>query len=134
LIDKIALFERQMDELRKQKEEADRKAEEERIKAQKAQQKAEEEQKKRKEEEDKRRTAEKERDIQIQKNRYLTATRNTTKEVQDLMHVILISSNDAIGVMTTAKNQWENNDVYNLRTSLDELEYHIGKINKLSKL
>ena len=134
LIDKIALFERQMDELRKQKEEADRKAEEERIKAQKAQQKAEEEKQKRKEEEDKRRTAEKERDIQIQKNRYLTATRNTTKEVQDLMHVILISSNDAIGVMTTAKNQWENNDVYNLRTSLDELEYHIGKINKLSKL
>lgn len=88
-----------------------------------------------KEEAEKKRVeAEKERDIQIQKNKYLTATRNTTKEVQNLMHVILISSNDAIGVIATAKDQLMNNDTSNLRTSLDEFEYHINKINKLSKL
>lgn len=134
MLDKIKLFEQHMDELRRQKEEAERKAEEERIKAQKAQEKALEEQHKREEEERKRQKAEKERDVQIQKNIYLTATRNTTKEIQDLIHVILISSNDAIGVLTTAKNQLANNNPNELRVSLDEFEYHITKINKLSKL
>lgn len=134
MLDKIKQFEQHMDELRRQKEEAERKAEEERIKAQKAQEKALEEQRKREEEERKRREAEKERDVQIQKNIYLTATRNTTKEVQDLIHVILISSNDAIGVIKTAKNQLANNKPNELRASLDEFEYHITKINKLSKL
>ena len=84
--------------------------------------------------EKKRKEAEKNLDAQIQKNKYLQATQNTSKEVRDLMHVILISSNDAISVIKTAKNQWENNNIHDLRTSLDELEYHTGKINKLSKL
>lgn len=134
LMDKITLFENHMDELRRQKEEADKKAEEERIKAQTAQKKAQEEQQKREKEEEKRKEAEKNLDAQIQKNKYLQATQNTSKEVRDLMHVILISSNDAISVIKTAKNQWENNNIHDLRTSLDELEYHTGKINKLSKL
>ena len=84
--------------------------------------------------EKKRKEAEKNLDAQIQKNKYLQATQNTSKDVRDLMHVILISSNDAISVIKTAKNQWENNNIHDLRTSLDELEYHTGKINKLSKL
>lgn len=134
LMDKITQFENHMDELRRQKEEADKKAEEERIKAQTAQKKAQEEQQKREKEEKKRKEAEKNLDAQIQKNKYLQATQNTSKEVRDLMHVILISSNDAISVIKTAKNQWENNNIHDLRTSLDELEYHTGKINKLSKL
>lgn len=50
------------------------------------------------------------------------------------MHVILISSNDALGVISTAKSQLINNDINDLRASLDEFEYHITKINKLSKL
>ncbi len=82
----------------------------------------------------KREYAERERDVQIQKNKYLAATRNTTKEVQDLIHVILISSNDALGVISTAKSQLANNDVNDLRATLDEFEYHITKINILSKL
>lgn len=134
LMDKITQFENHMDELRRQKEEADKKAEEERIKAQTAQKKAQEEQQKREKEEEKRKEAEKNLDAQIQKNKYLQATQNTSKEVRDLMHVILISSNDAISVIKTAKIQWENNNIHDLRTSLDELEYHTGKINKLSKL
>lgn len=134
MLNKIKQFEQHMDELRRQKEEAERKAEEERIKAKKAQEKALEEQRKREEEEQKRREAEKERDAQKQKALYLAATRNTTKDVQDLLHVILISSNDAIGVISTAKAQLANDEQNGLRASLDEFEYHITKINKLSKL
>lgn len=120
LMSKIHEFEKHMDDLQRQKKEAERKEAE-------ATEKAEEEKKKRE-------RAERERDVQIQKNKYLAATRNTTKEVQDLMHVILISSNDALGVISTAKSQLINNDINNLRASLDEFEYHITKINKLSKL
>ena len=120
LMSKIQEFEKHLDELRRQKEEAERKEAE-------ATEKAEEEKKKRE-------RAERERDVQIQKNKYLAATRNTTKEVQDLIHVILISSNDALGVISTAKSQLANNDVNDLRATLDEFEYHITKINKLSKL
>lgn len=120
LMSKIHEFEKHMDDLRHQKEEAERKEAE-------ATEKAEEEKKKRE-------RAEHERNVQIQKNKYLAATRNTTKEVQDLIHVILISSNDALGIISTAKSQLVNSDVNNLRATLDEFEYHITKINKLSKL
>ena len=120
LMSKIQEFEKYMEDLRREKEEAERKEAE-------AKEKAEEEKKKRE-------CAERERDVQIQKNKYLAATRNTTKDVQDLIHVILISSNDALGIISTAKSQLANNDVNDLRATLDEFEYHITKINKLSKL
>lgn len=120
LLGKIQEFEKHLDDLRREKEEAERKEAE-------AKEKIEEEKKKRE-------RAEHERDVQIQKNKYLTATRNTTKEVQDLIHVILISSNDALGVISTAKSQLANDEINSLRDTLDEFEYHITKINKLSKL
>lgn len=120
LLGKIQQFEKHLDDLRREKEEAERKEVE-------AKEKAEEEKKKRE-------RAERERDVQIQKNKYLAATRNTTKDVQDLIHVILISSNDALGVISTAKSQLANDEINSLRTTLDEFEYHITKINKLSKL
>lgn len=120
LLDKLLEFERHMDELRRQKEEAERKEAE-------AKEKAEEEKKKRE-------NAERERDVQIQKNKYLAATRNTTKEVQDLIHVILISSTNSISLMDTAKCQLADKDLSGLRISLDKFDYHISKINKLSKL
>lgn len=127
LRDKIAEFEKHMDELRRQKEEAERIAEEERKAKAEAEHKAEAERKAKE-------RAEKERDVQIQKNKYLSATRNTTKEVQDLIHVILISSTNSISLMDTAKCQLANKDLVGLRTSLDKFDYHISKINKLSKL
>lgn len=120
LLGKIQEFEKHLDDLRREKEEAE--------------QKVEEAKKKVAEEELRRKDAERERDVQIQKNHYLSATRNTTKDVQDLIHVILISSNDAIGIISTAKSQLANNDINALRASLDEFEYHITKINKLSML
>ena len=78
--------------------------------------------------------AERERDIQIQKNKYLSATRHLTKDVRDLLHTIKLSSDDAIGIISTAKFQLSNNQADGLRVSLDEFEYHINKINKLSRL
>ena len=133
-LDKIRQFEEYMDELRHQKDEAERKAEEERRRAEEARRKAEEEQRKREQEEKRHQETQKNLNAQIQKNKYLQATQNTSKEVRDLIHVILISSNDAIGVISTAKTQLANNEQNGLRASLDEFEYHITKINKLSKL
>lgn len=127
LLDRIADFERHMDDLRRQKEEAERKEKEERKAKEEAERKAEEERKAKE-------LAERERDTQIQKNKYLTATRNTTKEVQDLIHVILISSTNSISLLDIAKCQLADNDLNGLRTSLDKFDYHISKINKLSKL
>ncbi len=127
LQDRIAEFEKHMDELRRQKEEAERKEKEERKAKELAERKAEAERKAKE-------LAEKERDIQIQKNKYLSATRNTTKEVQDLIHVILISSTNSISLIDTAKCQLADKDWVGLRTSLDKFDYHISKINKLSKL
>ena len=141
LRDKITEFEKHMDELRRQKEEAERIAEEERKAKAEAEHKAEAERKakeaaERKAESERiaKEQAERERDVQIQKNKYLSATRNTTKEVQELLHVIKISSDDAMGIISTAKSQLANNQRNDLRASLDEFEYHITKINKLSKL
>ena len=127
LLNKIQEFEKHMDELREQKEEAERKAEEERQKAEAARNKAQEE-------EEKREIAEHERDVQIQKNKYLSATRNTTKEIQDLIHVILISSTNSISLIDTAKCQLSDKDLNGLRSTIDKFDYHITKINKLSKL
>ena len=120
LLDKLSEFEKHLDELRRQKEDAERKAKE-------ANEKAEEEKKKRE-------NAEHERDVQMQKNKYLAATRNTTKEVQDLIHVILISSTNSISLLDAAKCQLADKDLNGLRISLDKFEYHISKVNKLSKL
>ena len=120
LLGKIQEFEKHLDELRRQKEEAEQNAKEAKQKAI--------------EEEYKRKSVERERDVQIQKNRYLAATRNTTKEVQDLIHVILISSTNSISLMDTAKYQLSTKDLSGLRSTLDKFDYHLTKINKLSKL
>lgn len=120
LLGKIRDFERHLDELRRQKEDAERREAE-------AKQKAEEEK-------EKRERAEHERDVQAQKNKYLTAVRNTSRDVEDLLHVVLISSTNSLSLMDTAKIQLADKDLEGLRVSLDKFDYHISKINKLSKL
>lgn len=120
LLGKIREFERHLDELRRQKEDAERREAE-------AKQKAEEEK-------EKRGRAEHERDVQVQKNKYLTAMRNTSRDVEDLLHVVLISSTNSLSLMDTAKIQLADKDLEGLRVSLDKFDYHISKINKLSKL
>ena len=134
LQNKLQEFEKYLDKLRRQKEEAERKAEEERVKAQAAQEKALEEQHKREQEEQRHKETQKNLNAQIQQNKYLQATRNTSEEVQDLMHAVLISSTDAKSLISTARAQIEQQDYSSLRTTLDAFEFHITKINKLSKL
>lgn len=127
LLNKIADFERHMDELRRQKEEAEQKAKEEEKKAEEARKKAQEEK-------EKREKAERERDAQIQKNKYLAATRNTSKDVLDLIHTVLISSTNSISLIKTAKLQLADNDLAGLRESLDSFDYDINRIHMLSKM
>lgn len=120
LLGKVQEFERHLDELRRQKEDAERREAEAKGKAA--------------EEKMKRERAEHERDVQAQKNRYLTAMRNTSRDVEDLLHVVLISSTNSLSLMDTAKIQLADKDLDGLRISLDKFYYHISKINKLSKL
>lgn len=136
LIEKIRQFEQHMDELRRQKEEAERKAEEERIKAQKAQEKALEEQRKREEEERKRREAEKERDAQKQKALYLSATRNTTQEVQDITHAISVSSTSLLGLISTLAREIESENLSPAKQleKIHEIGFFANKIKQLSLL
>lgn len=136
LIEKIRQFEQHMDELRRQKEEAERKAEEERIKAQKAQEKALEEQRKREEEERKRREAEKERDAQKQKALYLSATRNTTQEVQDITHAISVSSTSLLGLISTLAREIETENLSPKKQleKIHEIGFFANKIKQLSLL
>ena len=136
MLDKIKQFEQHMDELRRQKEEAERKAEEERIKAQKAQEKALEEQRKREEEERKRREAEKERDAQKQKALYLSATRNTTQEVQDITHAISVSSTSLLGLISTLAREIETENLSPKKQleKIHEIGFFANKIKQLSLL
>lgn len=127
LLGKLADFERHMDELRRQKEEAERKAKEEERKAEEARKKVQEEK-------GKREKAENERDAQLQKNKYLSATRNTSKDVLDLIHTVLISSTNSISLIKTAKLQLADNDLAGLRESLDSFDYDINRIHLLSKM
>ncbi|MBQ6962263.1 MAG: ATP-binding protein [Paludibacteraceae bacterium] len=121
-------------EAEKKRKEAERKAEEERRKAEKEEIKRKEAERRAEEERWAKEMAERERDIQIRKNKYLSATRHLTPDVRDILHVIKLSSDDAIGIISTAKFQLSNNKTDELRASLDEFEYHINKINKLSRL
>lgn len=136
LLEKIADFERHMDELRRQKEEAERKAKEEEKKAEEARKKALEEQRKREEEERKRREAEKERDAQKQKALYLSATRNTTQEVQDITHAISVSSTSLLGLISTLAREVETDSMSSKRQleKIHEIGFFANKIKQLSLL
>ena len=136
LIEKIKQFEQHMTELRRQKEEAEKQAEEERIKAQQAHEKALEEQRKREQEEQKRREAEKERDAQKQKAIYLSATRNTTQEVQDITHAISVSSTSLLSLISTLARDIESENLSkrNQLERIHEIGFFANKIKQLSLL
>lgn len=136
LKEKIMQFEQHMTELRLQKEEAEKQAEEERIKAQQAHEKAIEEQHKREQEEQKRKEAEKERDAQKQKAIYLSATRNTTQEVQDITHAISVSSTSLLSLISTLARDIESDNLskQNQLEKIHEIGFFANKIKQLSLL
>jgi signal transduction histidine kinase len=136
LLEKIADFEHHIDEMRRQKEDAERKAKEEEKKAEEARKKALEEQRKREEEERKRREAEKERDAQKQKALYLSATRNTTQEVQDITHAISVSSTSLLGLISTLAREIETECLSRQKQleKIHEIGFFANKIKQLSLL
>ena len=52
----------------------------------------------------------------------------------DLIHTVLISSTNSIGLINTAKLQLANKDLVGLRESLDSFDYDINRIHLLSKM
>lgn len=129
LQNKLQEFEKYLDELRRQKEEAERKAEEERIKAQHAQEKALEEQRKREE-------AEKDRDAQTQRAIYISATRNTTQEVQDITHAISVSSTSLLSLISTLARDIDEENLTKKQQleKMHEIGFFANKIKQLSML
>lgn len=113
----IETLQKQLEEKNKEIESAQTEAEEEIKKAEKKQ-----------------REAERERDIQVKRNKYLEATRNTSKDVMDLIHTVLISSTNSVNLIEKAKLQLAENDLVSLRESLDAFEYDINRIHLLSKM
>ena len=120
----IETLQKQLEEKNKEIESAQTEADE----------KVKEAEKKQKEAEKKQKEAEKERDIQVKRNKYLEATRNTSKDVLDLIHTVLISSNNSVNLIETAKLQLAENDLVSLRESLDAFDYDINRIHLLSKM
>lgn len=129
LLTKISEFEQHIAELLKQKEEAERKKKE-------AEAKAAEAEEKRKEEEKRRKTAEKERDARIQQNVYLNSSRDTSKEVEDLMHTVLISSTDLDSLITVQESMLEDGeiDVEALSSLTKDMRFNVERIHLLSSL
>ena len=129
LLTKISEFEQHIAELLKQKEEAERQKKD-------AEAKAAETEEKRKEEEKKRKTAEKERDARIQQNIYLNSSRDTSKEVEDLMHTVLISSTDLDSLITVQESMLEDNeiDVEELSSLTKDMRFNVERIHLLSSL
>lgn len=120
----IETLQKQLEEKNKEIESAQTEADE----------KIKEAEKKREEAEKKQREAERERDIQVKRNKYLEATRNTSKDVMDLIHTVLISSTNSVNLIETAKLQLAENDLVSLRESLDAFDYDINRIHLLSKM
>lgn len=129
LLTKISEFEQHIAELLKQKEEAEQQKKD-------AEAKAAEAEEKRKAEEKKRKTAEKERDARIQQNIYLNSSRDTSKEVEDLMHTVLISSTDLDSLITVQESMLEDNeiDVEELSSLTKDMRFNVERIHLLSSL
>jgi signal transduction histidine kinase len=115
--------------------EAELKQKEAELKKKEAEQKAREEVEKRAKAEEDRKKAEQERDVEKSKNKYLSATRNLTPEVEDIIHTIKISSNELESSSKSMKNIVKGNPVGNdILRELDYIQFHIERINKLSSL
>lgn len=128
LASNIELFEEQINKMRKEKEDAERKAED-------ARKKATEEERKRKEEEEKRRLREKELEAQKQKNLYLTATRNTTQEIQDITHAISIASTEQLSILSNISSAIRAKaTIEDILPLIHELGFFANKVKQLSML
>lgn len=136
LLQNLSDFERQVDELRRQRDAAERKAANEKERAKEAARMAQEERTKRIKEEELRVVAEKERDAQIQKNKYLNSARDTSQEVEDLMHAVLLCStelNSLVDIQETLLSE-ELLDRSKLKNNLKDIRINLRRIKMLSGL
>lgn len=88
---------------------------------------------KRKEEQERRKIAESERDVEISKNKYLASTRNITKEAEDIIHTIKISSTAVLAAVKSIGNELSDTNSI-IRDELDYILFHIERIHNFSKL
>lgn len=122
LLAKLDEFEKILAETNRQKEEAEKKAEEARAVAGKERKQRERIQK----------------DFAAQKlqNQYLNKNREVSREVEDLMHIVLISSTE-LGSLVASQKILLNDDVFNkkLLTELTrDIEFNVERIHILSSL
>lgn len=124
------------------KKEAELKAKEEELRRKEAvlakiiaEQKAKEEAELRAKTEADKKQVEKERDIEKDKNRYLSATQHTSREALDVIHVIHILSNElksgSANIAALAKKMPEGTGILE---ELEQIQFQIERINKLSSL
>lgn len=136
LLQKLSEFEQQVDELRRQRDAAKKKATIEKERANEAVRQAQDEREKRVKEEALRVTAEKERDAQIQKNKYLNATRDTSQEVEDLMHAVLLCSTELNSLVDIQEDLLSQKilDRTELKNNLKDIRINLRRIKMLSGL
>ena len=115
--------------LQKEKEETEAKLAEETERREVAEKKAEEE-------ESKRQVVEKEKEAQVQKNRYLSSVRDTSQEVTDAIHTVLISSGAMKSLANTCSYLLKEDhvDVNKLSANIDSIKFHIDRIDKIASM
>ena len=118
-----------------QAKEAELQRKEAELKKIEAEQKAKEETERRAKAEIEQQKAEQERDVEKKKNKYLSATRNITPEVEDIIHTIKISSTElessSKSIMSLIQSIPDNDKILH---ELGYIKFHIERINKLSSL
>ena len=84
----------------------------------------------------KREIAEKERDAQEQKNIYLSATRNTTQEVQDITHAISVNSTELVQLLSNLVSAIPGDDEKSrlILSKISEASFYANRIQQMSQL
>lgn len=105
------------------------------LRQKEAEQRHKEEEILRKKIEDEKKHIENERDIERKKNQYLAATRNISKEAEDILHTIKISSNELSAAAKNIREEIEKlPQTLSLQSELDYIFFQIERINILSRL
>lgn len=128
--------ERVFEEERRKRIDAERRAEAERRNAEFHKTKAETEAQKRKESDQKLQDVEKDLRASEQKALYLSATRNTTQEVQDITHTISINSTSLLSLVSTLSRKIGNGTISTDEqlSKIKEIGFFANRIKQLSLL
>ena len=125
-----------LEQLAKQKAELERQLRDAEARRNAAEQLAKESQKQKEEADKQKQEAEKERDAQIAKNQYLSSVRNTSKEVEDIVHTILISSTNLSSIINLVSMSLEDLGIHQAELSqqLDRARFQVERIMKLASM